>query len=95
MRIPTGSIAMACALSVALLVVGCARPGAKEAEMTEEVYLLPAAAQGPEPFTGSTVTATATATAPAGASTGPGAPPGTGTADLYATGPLQYTSAFT
>ncbi|EST35581.1 DUF6777 domain-containing protein, partial [Streptomyces roseochromogenus] len=58
MRIPTGSIALAYALSVALFVAGCVRPGVKEARMGEDVRLLPAAAQGPDPFTGSTVNAT-------------------------------------
>ncbi|MEV6118089.1 DUF6777 domain-containing protein [Streptomyces sp. NPDC052109] len=87
MRIPTGSIAWACALSLALLVAGCARPGDREAQMREEVYLLPAAAQGPDPFTGSTVSGTAAATTPGGVSAGPGAPSGSGTADTSATGP--------
>ncbi|MGW3173835.1 DUF6777 domain-containing protein [Streptomyces sp. NPDC001153] len=73
MRIPAGSIAIACALSVALLVAGCARPGVKEARIVEDVYLLPAGAQGPDPFTGSTVTARATS--------------GAGRADPAATGP--------
>lgn len=84
MRIPTGSIVTACALSVALLVAGCGRPGVKEARMGEEVYLLPAAAQGPDPFTASTVTA------PVRAGTGsadPTAPPHPGTADPSATRP--------
>ncbi|MGW2646902.1 DUF6777 domain-containing protein [Streptomyces sp. NPDC001393] len=57
MRIPAGSIVMACALAAALLVAGCARPGVKEARVGEEVYLVPAAAPGPDPFTASTVTA--------------------------------------
>ncbi|OLZ74280.1 hypothetical protein AV521_00910 [Streptomyces sp. IMTB 2501] len=70
MRIPTGSIALVCALSVALFVAGCVRPGVKAARMGVDVYLLPAAAQGPDPFTGSTVSATATPAAP-----------GTGSAD--------------
>ncbi|MEV5878949.1 DUF6777 domain-containing protein [Streptomyces sp. NPDC052101] len=84
MRIPTGSIALVCALSVALLVAGCARPGVKEARMGEEVYLLPATAQGPDPFTGSMVTATTATTARTAPGTGsadPTAPPRTGTAD--------------
>ncbi|MFD8388203.1 DUF6777 domain-containing protein [Streptomyces sp. NPDC059680] len=73
MRIPLGSIAMACALSMALLGAGCARPGVREARMAEEVYLLPAAVQGPDPFTGSTVLAPVTS--------------GAGSADSPATGP--------
>ncbi|MFI2204260.1 DUF6777 domain-containing protein [Streptomyces sp. NPDC020192] len=56
MRIPTGSIVTACVLSAALLVAGCVRPGVKEAPMGVEVYLQPAASQGPEPFTASTAT---------------------------------------
>ncbi|MFF3914127.1 DUF6777 domain-containing protein [Streptomyces sp. NPDC001852] len=59
MRIPAGSIVTACALAAALLVAGCARPGVKEARVGEEVYLVPAAAPGPDPFTASTVTAPA------------------------------------
>ncbi|MER6070311.1 DUF6777 domain-containing protein [Streptomyces sp. NPDC001817] len=59
MRITAGSIVTACALAAALLVAGCARPGVKEARVGEEVYLVPAAAPGPDPFTASTVTAPA------------------------------------
>ncbi|GHE06411.1 DUF6777 domain-containing protein [Streptomyces alanosinicus] len=87
MRIPigstgsTGSIVLAWALSMAFLVAGCARPGVKEARMGEDVYLLPAAARGPDPFTGSTVTATTAPTAPGTGSADPTAPPPTGTAD--------------
>jgi hypothetical protein len=89
-RIPTGSIVTACALSLALLLAGCVHPGVKAARMGEEVYLVPAAAQGPDPFTGSTVTGT---TAPA--------PPGAGSADatapatrgVSATGPPLATSS--
>ncbi|MQY33933.1 hypothetical protein SRB17_18990 [Streptomyces sp. RB17] len=84
MRIPTGSIVMACALSVALLVAGCDRPGVKEARMGDEVYLLPATAQGPDPFTGSMVTVP---TGSGAGSAGPTGPPHTGTADPAATGP--------
>ncbi|MFF8994695.1 DUF6777 domain-containing protein [Streptomyces sp. NPDC014983] len=70
MRIPTGSMVMACVLlSVALLLTGCAGAAVKEAQLGEEVFLQPAAEQGPDPFTAST------ATGPAG----PGTPRPTGT----------------
>ncbi|MET8615048.1 DUF6777 domain-containing protein [Streptomyces misionensis] len=55
MRIPTGSLAMACVLlSVALLLTGCAGAAVKEAQLGEEVFLQPAMEQGPDPFTEST-----------------------------------------
>ncbi|MFB7506358.1 DUF6777 domain-containing protein [Streptomyces broussonetiae] len=73
MRIPTGSIVTACALSAALLLAGCASPGVKEARMGVEIYLQPAASQGPEPFTGSTVTEPAAL--PPTSSSDPGVPP--------------------
>ncbi|GLX50335.1 hypothetical protein Shyhy01_32850 [Streptomyces hygroscopicus subsp. hygroscopicus] len=61
---------MACVLlSVALLLTGCAGAAVKEAQLGEEVFLQPAAEQGPNPFTAST------ATGPAG----PGTPRPTGT----------------
>ncbi|WP_369362835.1 DUF6777 domain-containing protein [Streptomyces sp. CG4] len=78
MRIPAGFIVLACDLSVALFAAGCVRPGAKEARMGEAVYRLPAAARGPDPFTGSMVIATAAPTAPGTGSADPTAPP-TGT----------------
>ncbi|MEW2158794.1 DUF6777 domain-containing protein [Streptomyces sp. NPDC007189] len=84
MRISAGSIVTACALSVALLVAGCAGHGVKEARMGEEVYLLPAAAPGPDPFTGSTVT---TPTAPRPAT------PAASSADPAATGPPGASSS--
>ncbi|MEU6769759.1 DUF6777 domain-containing protein [Streptomyces sp. NPDC046759] len=87
MRIPLGSIVTACALSVAVLVAGCARPGVKEARMGEDVYLLPAAVQGPDPFTGSTVTAAGAPRAPGTGGADPAAPPHTGAADATPTGP--------
>lgn len=88
MRIPTGSIVMACALSVALLVAGCFRPGVRAVRLGEELYLLPAAARGPDPFTGSTVTgATAPGPPDAGGTTAPG-PRGVG-----ATGPPLASSS--
>ncbi|MGW4565717.1 DUF6777 domain-containing protein [Streptomyces sp. NPDC004561] len=65
MRIPPGSIVAACVLSVALLLAGCAGTAVKEAQLGEEVFLQPSAAQGPDPFTDSTATGpTATATRP-------------------------------
>ncbi|MET8804398.1 DUF6777 domain-containing protein [Streptomyces sp. NPDC004546] len=84
MRISTGFIVTACALSVALLVAGCARLGVKEARMGEEVYLLPAAVQGPDPFTGSTVTAP---TASGTGSADPTASPRAGAVEPTAAGP--------
>ncbi|WAU83690.1 hypothetical protein O1Q96_30750 [Streptomyces sp. Qhu-G9] len=60
MRLPTGTLVTACALSTALLVVGCAggEDGTPDASGTPggEVFLQPAAARGPDPFTASTVT---------------------------------------
>ncbi|MEU3027837.1 DUF6777 domain-containing protein [Streptomyces incarnatus] len=78
MRIPTGSMAMACVLlSVALLLTGCAGAAVKEAQLGEEVFLQPAAEQGPNPFTASTATGPAR--------TGTPRPTGTGrTADVSA-----------
>ncbi|WDO04676.1 hypothetical protein ME763_02935 [Streptomyces murinus] len=78
MRIPTGSMLMACVLlSVGLLLTGCAGASVKEAQLGEEVFLQPAAEQGPNPFTASM------ATGPAG--TGTPRPTGTGrTADVSA-----------
>ncbi|MEU6063907.1 MULTISPECIES: DUF6777 domain-containing protein [Streptomyces] len=55
-RIPTGTTVMACLLSAALLVAGCARDGGRDAGPSGEVFLLPVAAEGPDPFTGSTAT---------------------------------------
>ncbi|MET7571403.1 DUF6777 domain-containing protein [Streptomyces sp. NPDC005492] len=54
MRNSTGTIATACALSATLLVAGCGGVGGKDTKSSGEVFLQPAAAQGPEPFTGST-----------------------------------------
>ncbi|MFE0514348.1 DUF6777 domain-containing protein [Streptomyces sp. NPDC058964] len=59
MRIRTGTTVVACALSAALLVAGCAREGAEDTGPSAEVVLQPAEAQGPDPFTGSTATAAA------------------------------------
>lgn len=57
MRISTGTIAMACALSATLLVAGCGGDGGKDTKSSGEVFLQPVAAQGPDPFTDSTATA--------------------------------------
>ncbi|WP_031482472.1 DUF6777 domain-containing protein [Streptomyces bicolor] len=57
MRTSTGAIVTACMLSAALLVAGCG--GGKGTESSGEIFLEPAAAKGPDPFTDSTVTATA------------------------------------
>ncbi|QNT91231.1 hypothetical protein HEP81_00897 [Streptomyces griseofuscus] len=78
MRIPTGSMLMACVLlSVGLLLTGCAGASVKEAQLGEEVFLQPAAEQGPNPFTASMATGPAR--------TGTPRPTGTGrTADVSA-----------
>ncbi|WP_406440511.1 hypothetical protein OHB14_16570 [Streptomyces sp. NBC_01613] len=55
MRTATGTFATACALSAALLVAGCGGDGGDKATRSSgEVFLQPAAAQGPDPFTDST-----------------------------------------
>ncbi|TXJ77274.1 hypothetical protein E2C11_17435 [Streptomyces lavendulae] len=73
MRIPTGSMVMACVL----LLTGCAGAAVKEAQLGEEVFLQPAAERGPNPFTASTATGPAR--------TGTPRPTGTGrTADASA-----------
>ncbi|WP_217240064.1 DUF6777 domain-containing protein [Streptomyces sp. AC555_RSS877] len=59
MRIPTGTLVTACVLSAALLVAGCGGED-EETRASGELFLQPAAAQGPDPFTNSTVTSTAT-----------------------------------
>jgi hypothetical protein len=52
---------MACVLFAALLLAGCAGTAVRNAELGDEVFLQPAADQGPDPFTDSTATgATAT-----------------------------------
>ncbi|WP_019057576.1 DUF6777 domain-containing protein [Streptomyces prunicolor] len=60
MRISTGTIATACALSATLLVAGCGGDGGKDTKSSGEVFLQPVAAQGPDPFTDSTATAPST-----------------------------------
>lgn len=59
----TGTFVTVCALSAALIVVGCAASNdiANGTRASVEVFLQPVAAQGPDPFTASTATATATA----------------------------------
>ncbi|MES5817833.1 DUF6777 domain-containing protein [Streptomyces sp. RG80] len=59
MRTPTGTFVTACALSAALIVAGCAGSGDQGARAGGEVFLQPAAAQGPDPFTDSTATSKA------------------------------------
>lgn len=59
MRTSIGATVTACALSAALLVSGCGGGGDKGTASSGEVFLEPATAKGPDPFTGSTVTATA------------------------------------
>lgn len=58
MRTPTGTFVTACALSAALIVAGCG--GDQHTKASGELFLQPAAAQGPDPFTDSTATPTAT-----------------------------------
>jgi hypothetical protein len=62
-RTTTGTFATVCALAAALLVAGCAGSGGsgeKDPKSGGEVFLQPAAAQGPDPFTDSTAVSTAT-----------------------------------
>ncbi|WP_406180602.1 DUF6777 domain-containing protein [Streptomyces canus] len=57
MRTPTRTLVTACTLAVALLVAGCGRGGDESnAGANGEPFLQPAAAQGPSPFTRSSVT---------------------------------------
>ncbi|WP_261720135.1 DUF6777 domain-containing protein [Streptomyces sp. FZ201] len=56
MRTLTGLLATACALTMALLVTGCAGLGGEAAASSGEVLLQPVAARGPAPFTDSTAT---------------------------------------
>ncbi|WP_406497009.1 hypothetical protein OHB06_42695 [Streptomyces sp. NBC_01604] len=60
MRIPTGTLVTACALSAALLVAGCGGDGDQDTKASGELFLQPVAAQGPDPFTDSTATSAAT-----------------------------------
>ncbi|MFB8181150.1 DUF6777 domain-containing protein [Streptomyces sp. NPDC055966] len=88
MRIPAGSIVTALALSAMLVMAGCVRPGDKVAQVGVEVYLQPAAAQGPDPFTASTVTEPIPPARPgtAGPATSPGAGSGRPSASAGAGG---------
>ena len=61
-RTPTGTFVAACALSAALLVAGCGGDGDKDTKSSGEIFLQPAAAQGPDAFTGSTATSMAAET---------------------------------
>ncbi|MCX4855115.1 hypothetical protein OG426_47245 [Streptomyces canus] len=57
MRTPTQALVAACALAAALLVAGCGGDGGESnAEANGELFLQPAAARGPSPFTRSTAT---------------------------------------
>ncbi|WP_406222726.1 DUF6777 domain-containing protein [Streptomyces canus] len=57
MRTPTQTLVAACTLATALLVAGCGGSGDENnAEATGELFLQPAAAQGPSPFTRSSAT---------------------------------------
>ncbi|WP_329439632.1 DUF6777 domain-containing protein [Streptomyces canus] len=57
MRTPTRTLVTACTLAAALLVAGCGRGGDESnAGANGEPFLQPAAAQGPSPFTRSSVT---------------------------------------
>ncbi|MDG9708514.1 DUF6777 domain-containing protein [Streptomyces sp. DH10] len=65
MRTPTGAFVMACALFTALLLSGCGGAGGGDGEGDAggaggALFLQPAAARGPDPFTDSTATTTAT-----------------------------------
>ncbi|MFH8496361.1 DUF6777 domain-containing protein [Streptomyces coeruleorubidus] len=65
MRTPTGTLVTACALFVTFLLSGCGDDGDRAGEGDAAgaggaLFLQPAAAQGPNPFTDSTATTTAT-----------------------------------
>lgn len=69
MRTPTGTVVLACVLPVALLLSGCGGHTTRHPETTRlgddagtggELFLLPAAAPGPDPFTDSTALTAAT-----------------------------------
>lgn len=74
MRTVTGTLATACALSAAVIAVGCAGSGGTETRSSGEVVLLPAADRGPDPFTPSTATTTPTPSAVVRAVRAVGAP---------------------
>ncbi|MCX5329733.1 DUF6777 domain-containing protein [Streptomyces sp. NBC_00140] len=60
MRPSTGTFVTACALSTALIAVGCVGSGDETTNSSGELFLQPVAAPGPDPFTDSTQTSTAT-----------------------------------
>ncbi|MEU4999232.1 DUF6777 domain-containing protein [Streptomyces sp. NPDC021622] len=61
MRVPTRTYVTAFAISMAVAVAGCSDGGEKNAADGEsELFMQPAAAEGPDPFTDSTATSTAT-----------------------------------
>ncbi|MFJ9537429.1 DUF6777 domain-containing protein [Streptomyces sp. NPDC101225] len=57
MRTATRTLATACTLAAALCVAGCGGSGEADPRAGAEVFLQPAADQGPDPFTGSTALA--------------------------------------
>ncbi|MFE0252626.1 DUF6777 domain-containing protein [Streptomyces sp. NPDC059010] len=59
-RTPTRTIVTACALSAALCAGGCVGDGDEGTTSSGEIFLQPAAARGPDPFTDSTATSTVT-----------------------------------
>ncbi|MGP4043565.1 DUF6777 domain-containing protein [Streptomyces sp. 2A115] len=60
-HIPTRTLVTACVLPVALVVAGCGGDGDEASDTPDgELFLQPVAAQGPDPFTGSTAQTTAT-----------------------------------
>ncbi|MGI5430142.1 DUF6777 domain-containing protein [Streptomyces sp. CA-179760] len=84
MRTHTGTFVMACALSTALLLSGCGIDGdddGDDADAGGELFLQPAAARGPDPFTDSTALTTAT---PSLAPRTPGASGASGAARVLA-----------
>ncbi|WP_405650380.1 DUF6777 domain-containing protein [Streptomyces sp. NBC_00019] len=60
MRPSTGTFVTACALSTALIAVGCVGSGDETTNSSGELFLQPVAAPGPDPFTDSTQTSAAT-----------------------------------
>ncbi|WP_151475592.1 DUF6777 domain-containing protein [Streptomyces albicerus] len=94
MHIPTRTLVTACALSAALLVAGCGgdedTASRTSGTVDGEVFLQPVAAQGPDPFTGSTATTTAT---PPPVTRTPQSPPTTGSAPATAEGARSVSGA--
>ncbi|MEU4466769.1 DUF6777 domain-containing protein [Streptomyces sp. NPDC024017] len=90
MRTPTGTFVLACVLSAALLLSGCRGDATRHGDTTGrgddagtggELFLQPAAAQGPDPFTDSTALTAATP------SPAPRTPDGTDRAFAASSGP--------